>query len=134
MWSERLVSKKLVGLGLVLLMAFLVSASVLLAGEEPMAKEGMVDKAKPDERVVEDTYPLDTCVVSGGKLGSMGEPVVYECEGREVRFCCAGCVKQFEKDPETYLKKLDEAVVARDLRDYPLETCVVTGKPLTGRT
>ncbi len=52
-------------------------------------------------------YPLDTCLVSGEKLGSMGEPVVIQHEGREIKFCCDSCVPKFKKDPEKYLEKLD---------------------------
>lgn len=54
-------------------------------------------------------YPLDTCVVTGAKLGEMGDPVILMHEGREVRLCCSNCVKKFNADPATYLKKLDEA-------------------------
>jgi YHS domain-containing protein len=54
-------------------------------------------------------YPLTTCVVSGEKLGSMGKAFVYAHEGREVRFCCRSCVKDFLKAPAQYLKKLDAA-------------------------
>ena len=60
-----------------------------------------------------DTYPLDTCVVSGEKLGGMGDPVKYDYKGREVRFCCQGCVKTFEKEPAKYLKKIDDAAKAK---------------------
>jgi hypothetical protein len=54
-------------------------------------------------------YPLDTCLVSGEKLGSMGEPVVIIHEGREIKFCCDTCVPDFKKNPEKYLPKLDHA-------------------------
>lgn len=54
-------------------------------------------------------YPLTTCVVSGEKLGEMGAPFVHKHNGREVRFCCKGCLKDFNKDPQSYLKKLDAA-------------------------
>ena len=54
-------------------------------------------------------YPLKTCVVSGEKLGSMGKSYVHSYEGREVQFCCKGCLKDFNKDPQKYLKKLDPA-------------------------
>lgn len=54
-------------------------------------------------------YPLDTCLVSGEKLGSMGEPVVILHQGREVRFCCEHCQPKFEKAPAEFLKKLDQA-------------------------
>lgn len=55
---------------------------------------------------IDSNYPLDTCVVSGEKLGSMGEPFVITHEGTEVRFCCDGCLPKFKKDPATYLAKL----------------------------
>jgi YHS domain-containing protein len=54
-------------------------------------------------------YPLKTCVVSGDKLGEMGDPYVYEYKGREIKLCCKNCVKDFNKNPSKYLKKLDEA-------------------------
>ena len=60
-----------------------------------------------------DTYPLETCVVSGQKLGSMGEPHVIQHEGREIRMCCARCEPRFKRDPAKYLKVLDEAVAKR---------------------
>jgi YHS domain-containing protein len=78
----------------------------------------------------EDTYPLDTCIVSDGKLGSMGDPVVYDHDGREIRFCCKGCIGAFEKDPKTYLEKMDKAIIKKQLPDYPLETCLVMGHEL----
>jgi len=54
-------------------------------------------------------YPLKTCVVSGEKLGSMGKSFVHTYEGREVQFCCKACLKDFNKDPQKYLKKLADA-------------------------
>ena len=107
----------------------LVIAGVLSAGE-PAAKEPETGKAVTAAKQAEDDYPLDTCIVTGAKLGSMGEPVEYHYNGREIRFCCKGCVGTFEKDPATYLKKMDQAIVARELPSYPLETCVVSGDTL----
>lgn len=52
-------------------------------------------------------YPLDTCVVSGEKLGSMGEPVVKSYDGHQVKFCCSSCIKDFEKDKAKFLSKID---------------------------
>jgi YHS domain-containing protein len=52
-------------------------------------------------------YPLDTCLVSGEKLGEMGEPVVIVHEGQEIKFCCEKCQPKFEKDPAKYLSKLE---------------------------
>ena len=54
-------------------------------------------------------YTLKTCVVSGDKLGEMGDPFVYASKGREIKFCCKGCLKDFNKNPAKYLKMIDEA-------------------------
>ncbi|MEQ9616548.1 MAG: hypothetical protein RLN60_00770 [Phycisphaerales bacterium] len=77
-----------------------------------------------------DTYPLDTCVVSGGKLGSMGDPIEHIHQNRLVRFCCASCVPTFEKNPEKYTAMLDKAYADAQRADYPLDTCVVAGSDL----
>jgi YHS domain-containing protein len=61
------------------------------------------------EETKKDAYPLTTCVVSGETLGEMGEPVIFNYEGREVRFCCKMCRKDFLKDPAKYLKMIDDA-------------------------
>ena len=54
-------------------------------------------------------YPLDYCIISGEKLGEMGDPVVREYEGREVKFCCKMCIGKFEKDPSKYFAQIDSA-------------------------
>lgn len=87
-----------------------LAAMLLMSG--CAAEERGVEEVAPDVPVeigVADEYPLDTCVVTGQELGSMGEPVEVEHEGRKVLLCCAGCVGAFEADPERYVQKLDEA-------------------------
>jgi Cu+-exporting ATPase len=54
-------------------------------------------------------YPLDTCIVSSTKLGSHGEPYVFEHEGQEIKLCCAGCLDAFRKEPGRYLAKLQSS-------------------------
>lgn len=75
-------------------------------------------------------YPLDICIVSGEKLGSMGNPVVKMYDGREVRFCCAACVGKFEANQDDYLGQIDEKIVERQLMHYPIDTCIVAGGKL----
>jgi len=58
-------------------------------------------KAKP--------YPLKTCLVSGEELGKMGEPFRLTYKGQEIKLCCKGCEKDFNKDPEKYLQKMTAA-------------------------
>ena len=67
------------------------------------------DPAKYLQQLALMTYPLETCVVSGEKLGSMGKPVMHTHEGNVVMFCCKRCTKSFSKDPEKYLKKISDA-------------------------
>ncbi len=47
------------------------------------------------------------CPVSGEKLSKKEAYVDYQ--GRRVYFCCPDCIPDFNKDPQKYLKKLDEA-------------------------
>ncbi len=54
-------------------------------------------------------YPLDTCVVGGKKLGSMGEPFLFNYEGQKVYFCCEGCKETFAEEPKKYLAKIEAA-------------------------
>ncbi len=79
-----------------------------------------------------DVYALETCPVSGQKLGAMGSPVVKKYDGREVRFCCGGCPAKFQADQAKYTAKIDAATVQQQKPIYPLTTCVVSGEKLGG--
>lgn len=55
------------------------------------------------------TYPLKTCIVSDEAFGGdMGEPLSFVYDGQEYTICCKGCIKSFAKDPQKYVKKLEE--------------------------
>jgi YHS domain-containing protein len=79
-------------------------------------------------------YPLDTCPVSGLKLGQAGPAVVMMYEGRELRFCCGDCIGKFEADPKKYLEQVDRKVIEQQLPFYPLTTCMVSEESLDSRT
>lgn len=66
-----------------------------------LAADSKAEKLKP--------YTLKTCVVTDEKLGEMGDPFVYAYKGREIKFCCKGCLKDFNKEPAKYIKKIEEA-------------------------
>ena len=51
-------------------------------------------------------YPLDTCIVSDEKLGTMGKPVVFVFENQEIKLCCKACRKDFDADPKKFLEKI----------------------------
>lgn len=75
-------------------------------------------------------YPLDKCLVSGEKLGSMGEPHVIVHEGREIKFCCKGCVKDFTKNSAKYVAQVDTAW--KKVKPYTLKTCLVSDEAFGG--
>jgi YHS domain-containing protein len=53
---------------------------------------------------------LKTCPVSGEKLdGDMGKPYVFTYQDQEVKLCCKGCKKDFDKDPAKYVKLIRAA-------------------------
>ncbi|MGO8835786.1 MAG: hypothetical protein ACLQAH_12300 [Limisphaerales bacterium] len=57
---------------------------------------------------------LTTCPVSGEKLGGdMGKPYVFVYQGQEVKLCCSGCKKDFDKDPAKYIKKIQDAAASK---------------------
>ncbi|MGE3309263.1 MAG: hypothetical protein AB7O66_04775 [Limisphaerales bacterium] len=73
-------------------------------------------------------YPLDVCAVSAEKLDSMGDPVFFTVGDQEVGLCCASCKKDFTKDKDANLAKIQEA--AKKVKPYPLMTCIVSGEAL----
>lgn len=93
----------------------LSAAVALFAAAAAFAVEAPPAPAEPAKAA----YPLDTCVVTGEKLGSMGDPYIHQHEGREVRFCCKGCVKAFKRDPAAHLAKIDAAAKAAPTAPVP---------------
>src|SRR5882724_9533177 len=81
--------------GLFVVAAFIAAPFIGLADDKK------ADKPKP--------YTLKTCITDDEKLGSMGDPVVFVHERREIKFCCEGCRADFKKDPAKYIKKLEKA-------------------------
>lgn len=91
----------------------------------------MVATAKEEKTErVGDPYTLNTCPVSGEKLGSMGEAPVIIQDGREVRLCCAGCEKKYRENAEEMNAKIDEKLIADQDAHYPATTCINSGAEL----
>lgn len=47
------------------------------------------------------------CPVTGEKIDPQNK-ATYEYEGKIINFCCPACIEEFKKDPEKYIKKIDE--------------------------
>ena len=48
------------------------------------------------------------------------------------RTCCGGCAKKLKKEPGKYVADLDAAVIKMQVKDYPLENCLVREKSKLG--
>jgi len=113
-------------MGYRIIFALVVLVSIAACSEEPgqsqpssTAPTADTHAARPNESAdvaaakaeadSSDQYPLDVCVVSGEKLGSMGPPVEVEVEGRTVKLCCAACKPQLLAEPAKYLAMFNES-------------------------
>ena len=72
--------------------------------EMMMQTEGTVTNTTPEE-VVEVGNKI--CPVMGNPIDEETK-ATYEYKGKIYNFCCAGCVEEFKKDPEKYIKKIEE--------------------------
>ncbi len=83
---------------------FLLSTLVLAASFAVRADEVKTDKPAPKPDL------LKICPVSGEKFGGdMGAPLVFVYQNQEVKLCCKGCKKDFDKTPEKFMKKIRKA-------------------------
>jgi YHS domain-containing protein len=80
---------------------FAVTTLPLISAED--SKDSKVEEKKEAPK----PYKLTTCIVTDEKLDEMGEPFVFSHEGREIKMCCKKCKLKFDKDPATYLKKIE---------------------------
>lgn len=78
----------------VALLSTLVGLAVGCRTPEQPAPDPKAAKAQP--------YVLTMCLVSDEKLDPGDPSLIYK--GREIRVCCEGCLKDFKKNPEKYLK------------------------------
>lgn len=64
--------------------------------------------------------PSEKAVNVGNKICPVtGEAIdeklktTYEYKGKVYNFCCASCIDEFKKDPEKYIKKIEEELQAK---------------------
>lgn len=75
-------------------------------------------------------YPLGSCPVSDEPLP--GEPKWVVSGTKLVGLCCNGCKKDFAADPAPIVAKVDAAWIAKQGKDYPLDSCLVSGERIEG--
>ena len=69
----------------------------------PKNPEKYLKKLPNNGKIVELNNTI--CPVMGGKVNKKYSAIY---NGTKVYFCCPGCIAKFNKDPETYLKKLSD--------------------------
>lgn len=85
-----------------------VAAALFTAGcgkksEAPKAVD--TEPAAPTSTVEEVTKAQTTCPLMGNPIN---KDLYADHEGKRVYFCCKMCTPEFKKDPEKYIKKLED--------------------------
>ncbi len=104
---------RIVWMGILVWMAVFL---VVGCGPEKKESQAGVTNRQEQARTTSMTVAQTTCPVMGGKIN---KEVYMDYEGKRVYFCCPSCIAEFEKDPETYMKKITEEGVT--LEDSPIE-------------
>jgi len=91
---------------LVMAGAFVVAAGLLAPGcKEQASPPAGTSQGEPGSAPPAAAIAQKLCPVTDDPI----DPKIYlDYQGRRVYFCCEMCPPMFKKDPEKYLKKLDE--------------------------
>ncbi len=87
----------------VMMLAF---TGVARAEGEPMAAPAAPSAQAAPAAMVEVGNKI--CPISGEKIGGMGKAEKIEYKGKVYNLCCPMCKKDFLKDPEAAIKKIEE--------------------------
>ncbi|MFK5922205.1 MAG: hypothetical protein QM496_08495 [Verrucomicrobiota bacterium] len=74
-------------------------------------------------------YPLEKCIVTGKALEQ--NPIDFIFRNRLFRISSEAAKDKIKQQPTKYFDILDAAVIAKQSKNYPLKTCLVSGKTLT---
>ena len=80
-------------------------AGLLLSGCGKKEEEVTMPKAGLPESMGDVKIAQTMCPVMEGPIDKQ---YYADYKGRRIYFCCSGCVNTFKKEPEKYMKKLDE--------------------------
>ncbi len=83
-----------------------VCGIVLSSGMSVMAGSSCCPSAKKETTTKK--VAQTTCPVMGGKID---KNLFVDVKGKRIYICCKACVKPLEKDPDKYIKKLEDAGV-----------------------
>ena len=107
-----MLKKKLILVGIVLFMSGLAtssSAQMKCAGHSSAGNKhnsSVSTTQTNQEKAV--AVGNKVCPVLNEKIDERNK-ATYEYEGKIYNFCCASCIDEFKKDPEKYIKKIENA-------------------------
>ena len=89
---------------------FAVTAGIILglaaySFAQTVQEAKSVNGSESEERAVNVGNKI--CPVSGEKINDKTK-ATYEYEGKIYNFCCTMCIDEFKKDPQKYIKKVEE--------------------------
>jgi YHS domain-containing protein len=94
-----------------ILSAFCLAVFVVVAAPVVQAKPAQQGDSKAEAKAAPKVFPSPqkegtkaTCPVTGEEFTIATDTVHAEYKGKHVYFCCPGCKKSFDKDPEKYTK------------------------------
>jgi YHS domain-containing protein len=97
--------------------------SVALALVAGLVIMGATFAAETTEKKPE-VKPQTVCPVTGEAIN---KDLFADYEGKRVYFCCADCIKEFNKEPAKYVKKMEAEGITLDKTPVSQTTCPVMG-------
>ena len=109
--------KKILLIIVVALFAFGISklSFAMMCGANTKMTYAQINKDSASSKAVDVGNKI--CPVSGEKIDEKLK-ATYEYEGKIYNFCCAACIEEFKKDPQKYIKKVEEELQA-ELKEQP---------------
>lgn len=68
----------------------------------------LIEKPTKEQIAAAKPYKLETCIMSGEELGSMGDPIMLLVGDQQIKLCCDSCLDDLKADPAKALAKLSE--------------------------
>ena len=101
--------KKIVPALAIVTVFFIAQSIFARMGHDEHHGHGMMQEGDAQQQ---DRGLIDTgnkiCPVSGELIDDSMMKATYEYDGKIYNFCCAGCIDEFNKDPQKYISKIKE--------------------------
>ena len=95
------------------LLLIVLGAAFLLNSQSVFTQSITQEDAPTAEKTKAVNVGNKVCPVSGEKIDEKLK-ATYEYEGKIYNFCCTACIEEFKKDPEKYIKKVEEELSAKN--------------------